>query len=121
MGITRMGILGKSRGIREDRNEKSETRNSKREEEVEGGMKVQGELANRREFLQRSAAALALTGIPGAKPVVNTDGAEPTPGAKRVAVVGGMQDAAFAARQEERRKEWTRYCVEEVGGKRSGG
>src|SRR5438094_625003 len=82
MGITPTGIRGRSRGIREDRNEKSETRNSKREEEVEGGMKV-----------------------PGAKPVVNTDGAEPTPGAKGVAVVGGMQDAAFAARQEERRKE----------------
>jgi len=39
-------------------------RNSKREEEVEGGMKVQGELANRREFLQMSAA-LALTGVVG--------------------------------------------------------
>ena len=79
-------------------------------------MKVQGELANRREFLQMSAA-LALTGVvgrgsltqidaaEGAKRVVNTDGAEPTPGAKGVAVVGGMQDAAFAAKQEERRKE----------------
>src|SRR5216110_1569541 len=98
MGITPTGIRGRSRGIREDRNSKLETRNSKREEEVEGRMKVQGELANRREFLQMSAA-LALTGIPGAKPVVNTDRAEPTSGAKWVAAPGGMQDAAFAARQ----------------------
>ena len=55
-------------------------RNSKREEEVEGGMKVQGELANRREFLQMSAA-LALTGVVGRGSLTQIDAAE---GAKRV-------------------------------------
>jgi len=49
----------------------------------------QTQLSNRREFLQQSAAALALTGIPSTHSVVQASGSE----------------AAFSARQEARRKE----------------
>src|ERR1700740_323474 len=72
------------------------------------------EIRNRREFLQQSAAAVTLTGIAGASSMARTDkladagrylDAEAGSGAKWVAARGGMQDATFAARQEERRKE----------------
>jgi len=72
------------------------------------------EIRNRREFLQQSAAALALTGIAGASSMARAEkladagrylDAEAGPGAKRVSARGGMQDATFAAKQEERRKE----------------
>ncbi len=55
------------------------------------------ELASRREFLQQSAAALALTGIPATRSVVE--------GAWTEATFGATQDAAFSAKQDERRKE----------------
>jgi alpha/beta hydrolase family protein len=64
---------------------------------VEGKVSPQTQLSNRREFLQQSAAVLALTGIPGEYSVVQASASE--------AAFGAKQDAAFSAKQEERRKE----------------
>ena len=59
------------------------------------------ETRNRREFLRGSAAALALTTFSGTRSVVRADGAETAGGD----MPSGIQDAALAAKQEERRKE----------------
>ena len=71
----------------------------------EGDVSGQTQLANRREFLRRSAAALALTGISGKDRISSVGAADGRTGAKEFAALGTMDDAAFAARQEERRKE----------------
>jgi dienelactone hydrolase len=63
----------------------------------EASVSPQTPLPNRREFLQQSAAALALTGIPDRHSAVQAGGPEPAFAAK--------QDAAFSAKQEARRKE----------------
>src|SRR5690348_12985149 len=87
----------------EKRNAKFETRNSG--SRVDGGMSPRTEVSNRREFLQQSAAALALTGITGTNQVVNRDEAGIVPGTKLLPAIGEMQDAAFGTIQKERRKE----------------
>lgn len=61
---------------------------------------------NRREFLQRTGATLALTGIAGAHSMAHGSIAESANlHAKEETTLSGIQDAAFAAKQEERRKE----------------
>jgi len=69
--------------------------------------------SNRREFLQHSAAALALSGIAGAHAPGHAGGTEAALGArqdgvidpKEEALLDGRRDAAFVAKQEKRRKE----------------
>src|SRR5437588_11352572 len=69
--------------------------------------------SNRREFLQHSAAALALSGIAGAHAPGRAGGTEAALGArqdvvidpKEEALLDGNRDAAFVAKQEKRRKE----------------
>ncbi|PYT79738.1 MAG: hydrolase [Acidobacteria bacterium] len=68
-------------------------------------MSDQKQLSNRREFLQRSGAGLALSGIAGTHRVRFAGGEEAAVDAKQTAARAGKGEEVFAAKQDERRKE----------------